>query len=209
MDKRTIIDSKFEEWTRDRSLEESRIRIFEKIRDIPFAVVPEFFSLEKGPAEMLIRNKGFCVPKHYLLGMMYRNLGAPVRYCTYSFRWSKLDVDYPAAMAKLADNAPVTYHLACEVFIDDEWVLVDATWDPALKKAGFPVNENWDGKSSLVNAVKPLEEFIHEDAREREKMFREKLSAYSLSEKLDLSRFSGGLNRWLEEVRVRPAGPNP
>lgn len=186
--------------------EESRIRIFERIRDIPFAIVLELFSLKKGPGEMLFRNKGFCVPKHHLLGMMYQRIGVAVRYCTYSFRWSELGADYPAELKEQADKIPVTYHLACKAFIEDRWVLVDATWDLPLKKAGFPVNESWDGKSDLINAVKPLEESVHGDVREREKAFREKLLSYSLPEKLELSRFSEGLNSWLEDLRVRGTG---
>ncbi len=196
-----IIEKKFNEWTQGLTLEESRINIFERIRDIPFAVVSGFFSIEKGPAGMLVQNKGFCVPKHYLMGMMFQRLGIAVRYCTYSFWWNELDVDYPAVLKGLAVATPVVYHLACRAFIEDRWVLVDGTWDPPLKKAGFPVNENWDGKSDTTLAVKPLEKFIHDDALEREKIFKKKMTVYTLPERLKLSRFSGELNRWLEAVR--------
>ena len=101
--RKDIVEKKFEEWTKGLSSEESRIRIFERIRDIPFAIVLELFSLKKGPGEMLVRNKGFCVPKHHLLGMMYQRLGVPVRYCTYSFRWNELGADYPADLKEQAD----------------------------------------------------------------------------------------------------------
>ena len=110
---------------------------------------------------MLARNKGFCVPKHYLLGMFYERLGLSVQYCTYSFLWKDLDVDYPPELKKMAQELSVTYHLACKAKINNNWVLVDATWDSALKKANFPVNENWNGESGTVNAVAPIEEFVH------------------------------------------------
>lgn len=196
-----IIERKFDEWTKDLSPEENRISIFEKIRDIPFAVVPEFFDFEKDPAGLLVQNRGFCVPKHYLLGKMYQKLEIPVRYYTYSFKWSDLDVDYPLSLRKLTEEIPVTYHLACKAFLNGRWVLVDATWDFPLKKTGFPVNERWDGRSDTRNAVKPLEEFAHESAGEREEAFKAKMRTYSLREKLILRRFSGGLNKWLESVR--------
>jgi len=196
-----IIEEKFNKWTGGCSPEKARIKIFEEIRDIPFSVVPELFSLDKGPRGMLEENRGFCVPKHYLLGMMYQKLGVPVRYHTYSFRWSEIDVDYPQDLKKLAKRASVTYHLACKAFIEKRWVLIDATWDSPLKKTGFLVNEDWDGRSPMKNAVKPLEEFIHEDARQRDIVFQEKLALYTLEEKLELSRFSLGLNQWLEELR--------
>jgi len=35
-------------------------------------------------------------------------------------------------------------------------ILVDATWDRPLVKAGFPVNDHWDGYSEMRWAVKPL-----------------------------------------------------
>ncbi|MFC1479843.1 hypothetical protein ACFL5Y_00125 [Candidatus Omnitrophota bacterium] len=196
-----IIGKKFNEWTEGVSFEEKRIKIFEKIRDIPFAVVLELFSLDEGVAGMLSQNKGFCVPKHYLLGRMYQELKIHVRYCTFTFKWSEIMVAYPGELARLAEQLPVTYHLACKALIDSRWVLVDATWDSGLKKAEFPVNDQWDGTSDTKNAVKPLEEFVHEDAREREKFFEEKMMSYSLPERLALSRFSGGLNQWLEQLR--------
>ena len=196
-----IVDRTFDEWTRGISREESRINIFNRIRNIPFVILPGLFNLENGPREMLASGKGFCVPKHYLLGEFYQRLDLPVKYCAYSFGWGELDADYPPDVKKLARDLPVTYHLACQVFIEGKWILADATWDPALKKAGFPVNEKWDGRSNTVNAVNPLEEFIHENAHEMEKMSRRKLRAYSLPEKLALSRFSGKLNKWLESVR--------
>ena len=196
-----IIEEKFDEWTQDLCQEEACIKIFENIRDIPYSVVPDFFSLDRGPVGMLEENKGFCVPKHYLLGMMYDRLGIPVRYHTYSFKWREIDVDYPENVRELAQKITLTYHMACNAFIEGEWVFIDATWDSLLKKGGFPVNENWDGKSDMKNAVKPIEEFVHERARERDKAFKGRLAAYSLTERLELARFSVGLNQWLEELR--------
>ncbi len=203
------IKKKFDAWTLGLNREESLIRIFEKVRDIPFAVDNELFDLEKGPVRMLERNKGFCVPKHYLLGMMFHELGVPVKYCTYAFNWGEQRIDYPERLKELARRIPATYHLACRAFLGGKWVFIDATWDPPLKKAAFDVNENWDGRSDMANAVKPLDEFVHEDASEREKAFGEKLKNYTLSEKLELSRFSIELNRWLEEVRSQAPGRRP
>ena len=44
-------------------------------------------------------------------------------------------------------------------------------------------------------------EIIHEDAAKRDKEIKEKTTAYSLPEKLELSRFSGELNKWLDQIR--------
>lgn len=196
-----VIGEKFLEWTEGLSVIGSHIAVFEKIRDIPFVIVPEQFGLEDGPADMLSRNGGFCVPKHYLLGLMYRRLGTPVRYCTFTFRWREMDLDYPEELLRQAEKLPVTYHLACKVFIEGMWRLVDATWDSGLKNSGFPVNSVWDGRTDTSNAVKPLEEEMHADIEERERVFAEKLKEYTLPEKLELSRFSMAFNAWLSELR--------
>lgn len=196
-----IAEAKYIEWTKGRTPEESMVNIFDKIRDIPYYVITEHLDLEKGPQGMLEENKGSCTPKHYLLGMMYRELGVSVRYHTYSFMWRGLDVDYPEVLRDLAKKIPVTYHLACEALIGGEWVLLDATWDRGLKGTGFPVNDSWDGRSDTILAVKPIDDFIHDDAAERDKEIKEKTAAYSLPEKLELSRFSVELNRWLEGIR--------
>ncbi|NQT32061.1 MAG: hypothetical protein HQ594_00125 [Candidatus Omnitrophica bacterium] len=198
-----IIDTKFMEWTEALTQEEAKISVFEHIRDIPFAVVPELFSLKKGPEGLLKLNKGFCVPKHYLMGIMFEKLSIPVKYCTYSFLWKELAFEYPAPLRGLAEALPVTYHLACKITVNNKVILADATWDSPLKRYGFPVNEKWDGKSDTCNAALPLEEFIHESADERDRVFDERLISYSLPEKLALQRFSLELNRWLEDIRGR------
>jgi hypothetical protein len=64
---------------------------------------------------------------------------------------------------KLVNEMPMGYHLACKAYINEKWVLVDATWDLPLKRLGFPLNESWDGVSNTLNAVKPEEEITHEN----------------------------------------------
>jgi len=196
-----MIKQKILEWTKDRHGREKYVAIFERIRDIPFAVETDLFLLDEAPAFVLKRNKGFCVPKHYLLGLMFQELKVPVRYHTYSFRWSDLNVEYPGKLKKLAKELPMTYHLACGARIDEEWVLLDATWDVSLKNAGFPINENWDGKADMKNAVIPIEEFVTETISAQKELYRDKIKAYTFSEKVKLVKFSNGLNKWLDEIR--------
>lgn len=197
-----IIDAKFDEWTKGLNDVDARISVFEKIRDIPYAIIPEFYPLEEGPAGMLESNAGFCVPKHYLLGMLFAKLGIRVRYCAFAFFWGKQGITCPPAVSETVEGLPETFHLASEAYIDHTWVLVDATWDKGLKKAGFPVNEEWDGRGNTKNGVKSLWKFMNEDALVIEKTLKEKLSTYTLPEKLQLSRFSVELNKWLEEIRA-------
>lgn len=196
-----MIEQKILEWTTRRGIREKCAAIFERIRDIPFAVETDLFLLDEAPTLMLKRNKGFCVPKHHLLGRMYRELEIPVRYHTYSFRWEELNLEMPPDLKKLAKELPLTYHLACGALIHGNWFFLDATWDVSLKSAGFRVNENWDGNTDTKNAVIPIEEFVSETILAQKKLYRDKIEAYTFLEKLKLAKFSKELNKWLDEVR--------
>jgi len=201
-----IVDKRFYEWTKGLSPEEARLSIFEKIRDIPYAVVPGMFGAKEGPEVMLQINKGFCDPKHYLLGALYERLNIPVRYCTYMFHWKDLDVDYPQVLKDLIQRISFSYHLACQVFVEDKWIVVDASWDSSLNDAGFNVNNIWDGKSDMSLAVKSVDGFVHNTAKERNQFLNSRMFGYSLPEKLAFSRFSIKLNKWLSDVRKEKKG---
>ena len=176
---RKIISDSLREWVRRPG--PVAVRAFEGVRDIPFAVIPEFYSLEKGPSAMLEERRGFCVPKHYLLGMIYEKMDMKVRYFVYPFRWH--DLHLPHGLKERSAALPVTFHLACKVLIGSKWVLVDATWDPPLGKAGFPVNLEWDGESDTINAVKPLGEHICDTAASAETLIHQKIADYNLPER--------------------------
>lgn len=196
---RGSILQKFKEWT-GRSGDKA-VNIFDAVRDIPFAVEPEQYSRENGPAEMININMGFCVPKHYLLGAMFRELGIDIKYCVCPFRWADLAMLSPE-IRKAAKALPVTQHLMCKAFVGRKWITVDATWDAPLAVAGFPVNSPWDGKTDTINAVKPIEEFALSTDIECAKFLKDKMDAYTLPEKLALARFSVDLNKWLGGVRA-------
>jgi hypothetical protein len=197
---RGSILQKFREWTGRPG--DKAVNVFDAVRDIPFAVEPEQYSRENGPAGMLNINMGFCVPKHYLLGEMYRELGIKIKYCVCPFRWADLAMLSPA-IHKAAKALPVTHHLMCKAFIKGKWIAVDATWDAPLAVAGFPVNSPWDGKTDTINAVKPIEEHVISTDAECAKLLKDSMDVYSLSEKLALTRFSVDLNKWLANVRAR------
>ncbi|MFH1877723.1 MAG: hypothetical protein ABH883_02840 [Candidatus Omnitrophota bacterium] len=198
---RTIAEKKIEEWT-DGIPESSRlVKVFEQIRNIPYYYIPEFFSPDTGPAGMLMENKGFCVPKHYLLGDIFKKLGVPVVFFVCGFYWKENGMDYPRDLRKIAERLPVTYHLACRAEIRAKRVLIDATWDPGLEGAGVFVNKSWDGVNDNVLGVKPLRCFTYNNAFEVESFFLERAKEYSFSDKLNLSRFSKELNLWCEKFR--------
>lgn len=151
---------------------------------------------------MLAQNRGYCEPKHILMYVMYQRLRIPVKYATYPFRWRTQDINYPWRLGKLADGMPMGYHLACKVYINAEWVLVDATWDPPLRRLGFPVNDSWGGESHTLNAVKPEEEIIHESDGERVKYVKARgWGLLTQKEKVLSMKFFEAFNKWLQEAR--------
>ena len=191
-----IINRKFREWAKGKSAVEARISIYEKIRDIPYAIVPELIS-SKRYVEIFKLGRGSCTPKHFLLSSMYERLGIMVLYAVYPFRWADVEIDYPPKLRELANSLPISNHLACRVEIEGRLVLVDATVDLALGRLGLPVNSEWDGLSDTLLPIEPLGE---------EQLYHPYEAAY-INVAIDDSHlaFYSELNSWLEEVRKSPS----
>lgn len=186
------IDKKFREWTHGKDAAQARISVFEQIRDIPYAVVPEINSTGHY-VRILTIGRGSCTPKHFLLRDMYERLGLSVLYVVYAFRWSELEVDYPKRLRRLAEAMSISHHLACKVEIAGKLVLIDATVDSPLKRLGLPVNENWNGLSNMVLPVTPIaEEQFYHPAEVRD--YEARYDDASLE-------FFSAMNQWLDTVR--------
>ncbi|MDD5432104.1 MAG: hypothetical protein PHO70_03855 [Candidatus Omnitrophica bacterium] len=196
-----IIEDKFNLWTKNLGLRLAMISVFEHIRDIPYIITPDLNDIIHGPAGLLNGNKGSCQPKHYLLKQMFEKLNIPVKFVTYLFRWDISSVQYPDELRSIVSKLPISYHLACKAYINQKWVVVDATWDLPLKKAGFPVNESWDGESDTLIAVIPIEENVQESAEDRIEYEMKKKNLYSDQEKHLYVEFVNKFNTWLEDIR--------
>lgn len=196
-----LLAEKFAQWTKSLSAKSARISIYQHIRDIPYAIVPSLRDPKTGPSGMIRMNKGSCVPKHFLMALMMGELGLQVKYVTHLFNWNDPAIKFPPALRKVAKNMPITAHLATKVSIEGRWTLVDATYDLSLKKAGFPVNESWDGASDTKNAVIPIEEVVHESLQERLSFAGKRVGEYTDKERSAYAEFTKKLNYWLEELR--------
>lgn len=181
---------------------EARIAAFRRIRDIPYAIVPAMRDPAVGPCMMLKENRGSCNPKHVLLADEFKKLGLEVKYANYAFYWDDPAVKYPPELRALTKRMPAGNHLAVKALIGGKWVLVDATWDLPLKKAGFPVNEDWDGVSDTKNAVTPINEVLNETIEERVKYDTALRSKYTEEQKAVYAEFAEKLNIWLEVLRA-------
>lgn len=198
-----LVIKKFEHWVKGLSEKEARISIFNHIRDISYAIVPKLRDPKVGPGGMLELNKGSCQPKHFLLAILFSKLNIPIKYITYPFKWGEQPLKYTTELKTIVGNLPKAYHLACKAYIENKWILVDATYDSVLKKYGFPVNENWDGVNNTENAVITQEEVIHNSLEERVNYELSKRSLYSEEEKIRYADFVEKFNLWLEDIRKR------
>jgi hypothetical protein len=197
-----IIEKKFREWTQGLDPKEARINVFNKVRDIPYMIVPELRSPESGPSGILEKNCGSCQPKHWLLAIYFRKLGIPVKYATYPFHWHTGHfIKYPPELKEMMSGLPVTNHLALKASLGHKLVLIDAIYDLALGKAGFPVNRSWDGFGPTHNAVHPLEEILHDTPQERVEYDARTREKYTESEKAALAEFIPKLNSWFASLR--------
>jgi len=191
----SIVDEKFDQWTRGKDAVAARISVFERIREIPYAVVPDLIDSQRYIDILSIR-RGSCSPKHFLLCEMFRRLGLMTLFIVVPFRWgerAEVMADFPGRLLELADRMPLSHHLACRVDIEGRLVLVDATLDSPLAKVDLPVNLSWDGFSDTVLPMTPLgpEEIFHPVEAFR---MKPRTDAHSLA-------FYDELNARLEDVR--------
>ncbi|MFC1969976.1 hypothetical protein ACFLVV_02015 [Chloroflexota bacterium] len=186
-----IISEKLSLWTEGQNSLEARISVFRKIRDIPYAIIPEVIHPQKY-LDILKINKGSCSPKHFLLADLLERLGLTIFYSVWQFLWKDIPIEWPLELKKLVEEMPINTHLALRVNIEDDFVLVDATLDPKLKILGLPIND-WDGKSDTLLPIQPLGEEVWHSREEREVMVPN-------FEEMSLV-FYQKLNSWMEKVR--------
>jgi len=193
------IEKLFHELTEGKNGREARISVFERIRDIPYAIVPTLISAENY-LEILNIGKGSCTPKHLLLADLYNKLGLTVLLAVYPFRWADIDIELPSRLEKQADSLPDDHHLACKVEIEGRLVLIDATVDTPLKILGLPVNETWDGKSDMSLPVNPSgdEQLYHPSEAE---------CIHNVFIDDDHLVFFNSLNNWLSDLRQKLSFP--
>ncbi|MBT4511507.1 MAG: hypothetical protein HOC20_04770 [Chloroflexi bacterium] len=188
-----IIDRKFRDWTEGKSPQAARIAVFEKIRDIPYAIIPRLISADNY-TEILSIGKGSCTPKHLLLASMYEKLGITVVLAVYPFKWANVEIEFPPSLRARVDTLPDDHHLACKAEIEGKLVLVDATVDLPLEKLGLPVNIEWDGISDMVLPVEPTG---------KEQLYHPSEAQYISNVSIDDAHllFFNELNLWLGKFR--------
>lgn len=138
-----------DKWTDDQPLAQKIVTLFEKVRDIPYGDIGS-----REPLDVYKQNKGTCSGKHELLKELYKTLDIPIKDYLIMHRFKQLPVIFPEDIKEILERTDIIDpHNYFKIKINDKWIIVDVTWDKPLQILGFPVNENWDGKSDMNIAV--------------------------------------------------------
>ncbi|MEK7447355.1 MAG: hypothetical protein AAB632_00945 [Patescibacteria group bacterium] len=121
--------------------------------------VEKFYEIRNIPYHIALNDQEEnweCETKNRRLEGELRALGYETRERIGLFRWSEQNI--PEEIKKLAENEDESSHTFIEIIPQDggEWIPVDCTWNPELKKAGFPIAE-WNGKGRTDIALKCYE----------------------------------------------------
>lgn len=186
----------FDKWTVGLSQVEQRVSIFSHIRDIPYAIVPEWRDLDDDIIRLMVtENRGWCGPKHILLIWMFERLKIQIEPVYIPFRWQDQQVMYPSLLRKILPYLSDTVHLCCRAYLNETWQIIDVTWDLPLKSVGFPVNELWDGVSGTTPAVTSIN-----SAEKKQKIYQYQVVPPNTID------FIPQFNLWLEVVRSQKKG---
>ncbi len=140
------------EWTPELTKEQQIITLFEKVRDIPYGSIGS-----RDPFEVYRNNTGTCSGKHELLKALYKAMGVETQDYIAMHRFADMKIEYPENIRAILERSDIIDpHNFFKIKTGDQWVNVDVTWDKPLKEFGFPVNEDWDGKSDMEICVVPL-----------------------------------------------------
>lgn len=186
-------------WTKGCDPVRARIVAFEKIRDISYSA-----AASEDAQAVLESKRGSCAGKHQLLAEALRCLGLQVRHMICTHRFSESPIPFPDNMqALLRKNEIIDVHDYLQIAIDGDWVDVDATWEQCLREYGFPVNEDWDGRSPMLLSVTVEEPQVAD--RDPAKLKDEILSHFTPRQRSLRKEFLAALDAWVDEI-VAEAG---
>ena len=193
------IRAALQEWTRGQDPLAARIAVFERVRDIPYQ-----YPAERDPRAVLHIGRGSCSGKHYLLGEMFRGLNLQVRNMICTHRFNESPLPFPEEMqALLLKNEIVDLHDYLQVSVDGNWIDVDATWELGLREFGFPVTDEWDGRSSMLLTVNPDEQTTVQGDPGKAK--EEMLSKLTNRQRQLRKQFLEALAQWVNELSAEIA----
>ncbi len=119
--------------------------------------VEKFYEIRDIPYHIALHGEEDCScgSKNKKLAQELEGLGYKTRERIALFRWGQQDL--PKEVSANAEEDDCS-HLFLEVIPPgkNDWIVVDATWNPELRSSVLEVSE-WDGLNSTINAVQYYE----------------------------------------------------
>lgn len=191
--RKELISEILKSWTDDLPKEKALIKIFEKVRDIPYGIIGN-----RDPEQVYIKNKGTCSGKHILFYELVTALGFKAKQFVSLHKFNQSKIKFPPDLQEmLKENEILDYTHFVKVFVGNKWLTICLTWDIPLKKHGFPVNE-WDGKKDTQLYFVPIETWEVEDAG---KFKEEKIVLMSKKDREIRKVFIEKLSEWISTLR--------
>ncbi|GAA1488373.1 transglutaminase domain-containing protein [Brachybacterium sacelli] len=124
--------------------EAQRVEIYETVRNLPYDT-----AAAHDAASLRERGRGNCVAKADLLAEELSDVGIECRLVSWEY-------ELPVLVAVQHDlSVDSDVHTAVQVLLGGQWLLVDATHDPALAALGLTVG-HWDGASATEPAYRAV-----------------------------------------------------
>lgn len=127
------------------------VSVFHAVRQLPY-----LSDGDRSLQTVLARRAGACTAKHLLLTRLLNEIGTPAAmelvdgdFAT-PLRGAR---DVPEELAPAIRDGIPDIHNIVRATVDGRSVLLDATWNDAVKPYGFRVNDAWDGRGDTEIAV--------------------------------------------------------
>ncbi len=174
--------------------QQGRIAIFEFVRDFEYLINT---WRPHNPEDLLTFQYGDCRHKADLLGALFEHAGYEIRPVKVVFDLADLPI--PLDILKIR-GITKSLHNATEVYINNKWVYIDATWNKDLKRLGFPVTEDWDGINPTMAVTNGMVRIIQEfDDQDIATSYEEHHIPWPFPPKN--KRFVHAFNKWLRANR--------
>ena len=128
-----------------RTPKDAAIKIFYFVRDkIPLFFINPWITA----SETLRIGKGSCLTKATLQVALLRSVGIPARFRIMEFKGNDPE-EWEGILPRFAvSRMPERFlHYFAEVYIEDRWIMADATFDKAL----LPDTDNWNGENDVYS----------------------------------------------------------
>lgn len=197
--------AKVGEWAGGLPKSEQVIKLFERVRDIPYGTIGS-----TDPEDVLFQNRGTCGGKNGLLKGLYQAIHIPVRDILVLYNPLDLltgkSIEPPPLLSQILTRTDtfLGVHNFLQVQVGEKWINVDTTWDAGIKKAGFPVNLDWDGKSDMQTAVISQEQIVVPEDTTIDAMKAKYRVAQSPEQRETRKEFLERFSGWLEDIRSQP-----